>query len=104
VCYSPVMKTATAPDLSPGYPSKGTKIGPAWAEVWTRLAEEPGEWVDGAELWKEIAPRHGLSPLTLRALMFRMAAGQVVEKAARKVTTPRGIRTRASFRMIPKEN
>lgn len=98
------MKTATAPDLTPGYPSRGAKIGPAWNETWARLSENPGEWVDGTELWKEVSERHELSPHTLRALMFRMAAGGVIESSPRKVATPRGIRTRTAFRMIPKES
>ena len=98
------MKTVTAPDLSPGYPSKGTKLGPAWSETWARMSEREGEWFDGRTLTEEIAPKHGLSPLTMRGLLFRMAAGGVIESEPKKVKTKMGIRTRTAFRVAVKES
>lgn len=98
------METKTAPDLTPGYPSGGARIGPAWAAVWTELSRTPGEWRDGAELWEAIAADHGLSHLTLRGLMFRMAAKGHLESESRQVKTARGLRSRTHFRYVNKES
>lgn len=99
-CYSLGMETKTAPDLTPGYPSRGAKIGPAWSAVWAELSKTPGEWRDGRALWLDIAPRYGLSHETLRALMFRMAGeGGHLERESRQVTTARGRRNHTHFRI-----
>jgi len=98
------METVTAPDLTPGYPSRGAKIGPAWTEAWRELSEAQGEWLDGQSLWRTIAPRHGLSPETLRGLLFRMAGPTgPLERDSQKVRTGKGLRSRTHFR-IRKEN
>jgi hypothetical protein len=100
VCYSPGMETTTAPDLSPGYPSQGSKIGPAWAEAWATLSADPSAWHDGQALWRAVAAHHGLSPETIRGLMFRMAGPKgPLERDSRKVTTGKGIRSRTHFRV-----
>lgn len=93
------MKTVTVPDLTPGYPSKGTKVGPAWTEAWSRMSDRAGEWLDGRELVEDIAPKHGLSPLTLRGILFRAAAKGLIQSEPRKVSTPRGPRVRTQFRV-----
>jgi hypothetical protein len=93
------MTTKTAPDLSPGYPSRGAKIGPAWTAVWAELSKSPGEWRDGRVLWMDIAPRYGLASETLRALMFRMASGGILESESRQVQTARGKRSHTHFRI-----
>jgi hypothetical protein len=103
VCYSLGMETMNAPDLSPGYPSRGERLGPAWAEVFTILASNPGEWVDGTALWTEVAERHNLEAVTLRGLMFRMATAGHLEREARQVQTERGKRARTHFRYVKKE-
>lgn len=102
-CYSPCMRTATAPDLTPGYPSRGAKIGPAWTEAWTLLTQHPGEWLDGKEMWEDIGPRHDLNSGTLRALMFRMAKAGHLESESRQVITVKGRRSRTQFRYVNKE-
>jgi hypothetical protein len=93
------METTTAPDLTPGYPSGGAKIGPAWDAVWHELSKSPGEWRDGHTLWMDVAPRFQLSHETLRALMFRMAAGGHLESEIRQVVTARGKRSHTHFRI-----
>lgn len=93
------METTTAPDLSPGYPSRGAKIGPAWAAVWAELSKSPRDWRDGRALWLDIAPRFGLAPETLRAVMFRMAKGGLIESDSRQVATGRGKRNHTHFRI-----
>lgn len=97
------MDTLTAPDLTPGYPSKGPRLGPAWAAVWTELGRTPGEWRDGHALWADIAPRYQLSPETLRALMFRMATGGLLERESRMIKTGRGMRAHTHFRIKVQE-
>jgi hypothetical protein len=97
------METKTAPDLSPGYPSKGPRLGPAWSAVWDELSRTPGEWRDGHALWADIAPRYQLSPETLRALMFRMATGGHLERESRQVPTARGRRSHTHFRIKASE-
>lgn len=101
-CYSPSMETKNAPDLTPGYPSGGARIGPAWEEAWTTLTAYPGEWREGQELWQTIAPQHDLSPDTLRGLMFRMAEKGYLESESRQVITGKGKRSRTFFRYVAK--
>jgi len=96
------MTTLTAPDLTPGYPSRGAKIGPAWNETWATLTRYPGEWRDGKELWTEVAGKHGLHPDTLRGLMFRMAKAGHLESDSVQVITPKGKRNRTQFRYVTK--
>ncbi len=103
VCYSLGMETMNAPDLSPGYPSRGERLGPAWAEAFAALAGNPGQWVDGTALWTEVAERHNLAPVTLRGLLFRMAAAGHLESESRQVQTERGKRSRTHFRYVQKE-
>lgn len=102
VCYSSGMETMTAPDLTPGYPSKGARLGPAWADVWAELTKHPGQWHDGATLWEGIAPTHDLAAVTLRGLMFRMSAAGHLESEPRMVKTARGFRSRTQFRYVKK--
>jgi hypothetical protein len=92
------METTTAPDLTPGYPSKGARLGPAWAAVWAELSKSPAEWRDGHALWMDVAPRYQLSTETLRALLFRMASKGVLESESRQVQTARGKRYHTHFR------
>lgn len=100
MCYSPGMETLTAPDLSPGYPSKGPRIGPAWTDAWNVMSADPSAWHDGQELWLAVAARHGLSKETVRALMFRMAGKDgPLERVTAKVATAKGIRSRTQFRI-----
>lgn len=103
MCYSLGMETLSAPDLTPGYPSKGARLGPAWTDVWATLVKSPGEWLDGASVWTEVAERHDLSPLTLRGLMFRMATAGHLEREARMVQTIAGLRSRTHFRYVGKD-
>lgn len=102
VCYSLGMETLAAPDLTPGYPSKGARLGPAWEDAWAEFTKAPGEWLDGASVWTEVAERHDLSPLTLRGLMFRMASKGHLEREARMVKGDHGFRSRTHFRYVRK--
>lgn len=71
--------TTEAPDISPGYPSKGRLLGPAWRTLWSMLCAHPDEYQDGTVLAAQAAAEHGLAPVTLRAVLTRAAtAGLVV--------------------------
>jgi hypothetical protein len=91
------MTTTTAPDLTPGYPSKGRKLGPAWVDIWRTLSASE-DHVDGRELAEAIAPAHELSPATLVALMSRAAKAGLLTTQKRTVTGSRGDRVRTHYR------
>ncbi len=103
--YSDAMndtETPEAPDIpgTPGYPGKGKRLGPAWRELWGRLAADPSTYQDGPELCREIAPAHRLASSTLVAVLSRAAAAGLLEREYRRVETGgRGPRTRAHYRI-----
>lgn len=68
-----------APDLTPGYPSNGAKLGPAWRDIWAVLRRTDG-YLDGRTLAEEIAPQHDLNPATLVALLSRMARAHYLDR------------------------
>ena len=85
--YSLAMTTQTEPpDLSPGYPSKGARLGPAWRDVWTILLREPAEYRDGWAIADEVAGAYDMSPLSIVQLMSRAAKAGILEREHRPVT------------------
>lgn len=94
------MTTKTVPDITPGYPSKGAALGPAWAQIWRALSRSE-DALDGRELAAQVAPRHGLAPATLVALISRAAKADLLTREPRAVTTGRGRRTRTFYRINP---
>ena len=82
--YSGGMETTTAPDLTPGYPSNGAKLGPAWKDVWRTLGLI-NDFTDGRALAGGIAPEHDLSPSTLVALLSRAAKAGLLDRESRSV-------------------
>lgn len=103
MCYSASMETNTAaPDLTFRYPSKGKKIGPAWQAAWNQLlqARKDGEgWVDGTDILSKIDPKLEMSPDTLRALLYRMVNGDILERDVMVVDTDKGPRAHTHFRI-----
>lgn len=109
--YSVPMKTIEAPDLTPGYPSKGPRLGPVWKDVWAELQASPEEWKDAWAVAQRLAPKHDLEPLSIVQLMSRMATGNILEREKRpvqttitrtqggKVTTRDGLRLRSHYRI-----
>jgi hypothetical protein len=81
------MITSEAPDLTPGYPSKGPRLGPVWKDVWTYLQASPEKWHDAWALADVLAPKYDLEPLSIVQLMSRMATGGILEREKRPVTT-----------------
>ena len=98
------METQTAPDLTPGYPSRGARLGPAWADAWAVLTKYPEDWHDGPDLWTEVADRHGLAPASVRGLLYRFAKSGVLESETRQVITGKGKRAHTHFRYARKDS
>ena len=96
--YSVVMTMQTAPDITPGYPSKGEKVGPAWNEIYAALVAA-NDFQDGRTLANEIAPRHDLNPATLIAILSRAALAGLLDKQPRPVASKRGMRNRTHYRV-----
>lgn len=97
------MDTSTAPDITPGYPSRGRVAGPAWQAAWNALGQAGSEWTDGMALSAAIAVDRELSPLTVRGILFRAAREGLIESRSRMAETPRGMRMRTAFRRVPGE-
>jgi hypothetical protein len=113
------MTTTTAglaPDFNPGYPSKGTLLGPAWQLIWDKLHEgNPREWREGRPLCWEVAEAVGAQPATVIALISRAAYAGLLEREMRPVVVPitikdqagnvtaqrEGKRNRTFYRVVP---
>lgn len=98
----------TAPDITPGYPSKGRQIGPAWQVLYARLIAAEGEYLDGRLLAVEVADeraglggRGNMSVETLAHLLRRAADRGILEREYRETKGTRGTRKKAFYR-IPK--
>lgn len=101
VSYSYCMEITKAPDLTPGYPSKGRKLGPAWSVIWTELqhaALQDDPFQEGREMADRIAPDYGLAPATLVALLSRAARAGLLDVTSRPVHATRGYRMRTFYR------
>jgi hypothetical protein len=92
------MNTVSAPDLTPGYPSNGEKVGPAWNEAYGRIAAAP-DWLDGVQLADDLAEKYDLNPKTLVALFTRMATAGHLQRTHRAVKTGRGPRRRTHYKV-----
>lgn len=100
VCYSARMEeTTNAPDLEPGYPSGGARIGPAWREAYQYLQAAGEQYTEGRTLAEEIAPKHELSPNTLAIIMSRMCREGYLQKKLMSMPSTRGNRPRVFYRV-----
>jgi len=104
VGYSAAMTTTLkAPDITPGYPSKGAKLGPAWAEAWRLLRRSHGEFLDGWELATKVTKDVDLQPVTVVAVIRRAANAGLLEREQRPVTVKildrEGTRKRMFYRI-----
>jgi hypothetical protein len=93
--------TMNAPDITEGYPSKGSRIGPAWADLWARLVSMGrGDWEDGQAASVAVAESHDLAVTTVRNLLTSAARAGLLEQTYRKVDVPgRGTRVRTHYRI-----
>lgn len=106
--YSARMMTRDippAPDLTEGwrqgragYPSRGPKLGPAWAWCWEQL-HNSHDWQDGVELAAQAAERFELKPATVTQLLTRMATANLIDRQHRQVPSGRGPRSRSFYRI-----
>jgi hypothetical protein len=101
-----MVLTLKAPDLTPGYPSKGPKLGPAWSAVWAELAKaarRKDPYVDGRVLAESLAAEFELDPATLVGMLSRFAKAGILDRQPRKVTVQilhrSGKRTRTFYRI-----
>ena len=91
------MTTDHAPDITPGYPSGGERIGPAWADLWSYLVTHPRVWHLGLTLAGDIAQRHDLAIQTGLTLLSSAAGNGLIERRYRRSGTPK--RRRAEYRV-----
>lgn len=93
------MTDTTVPDITPGYPSRGRVIGPAWAAMWRALAASEVA-LDGASLARTIAERMPVpqpSPNTLTTLLSRAVKAGLLDVTTKSVPGDRGNRNRAFY-------
>lgn len=82
-----------------GYPATTGPLGKAWAEIWNALEDAP-DHLDGRALADKVAPKYGLVPATLVAVLSRAAHVGLLEKEARNVSSgERGMRKRTHYRI-----
>lgn len=85
VGYSLAMTNErTAPDISPGYPSRGAVLGPAWELLWAELTAAD-DYLDGLKLALSVSERTEARPATLVALLSRAARAEVLDRETRPV-------------------
>jgi transposase len=65
-----------APSIRRDYPLAGTRIGPAWVDLWRGLHEE--YWVVGTDLARKVAERHGLKQVTVQGLLQQARKARIL--------------------------
>lgn len=83
-----------APDFTPGYPSKGERIGPAWIFAWNLLA--PGEWQRGSDIAARVGGSTGLAASTVKNLLRSAAKAGHLEAELRFSGKVGGYRSNAA--------
>ena len=63
----PETEPDPAPNLVGSYPLAGQRVGPAWCEAWRVMGV--GGWHSVRTMCFDVAPRHGLSPQALDAVV-----------------------------------
>ena len=66
-----------APDINPGYPSGGEKIGPAWEVCWEILGD--GRWHKGTLLSNSVAERSDVIAKTVYGLLWQAAKKGIID-------------------------
>lgn len=105
--YSVSMKNETpefvTPDISENYPSRGKRLGPAWAMLWsTLMSGNRDEYVNGRELAKKVAEVFKLHPDTVANLLPRAHLAGLLEREMGDFVSTRGVRKRAFYRVAEK--
>ena len=89
----------TAPDISPGYPSKGRRLNQAWTKIWAELTEAGSTFTDGTEVADRVREPLLLARPTLLGLLSRAVEAGFLEREYRVVEAGRGPRKRAFYRI-----
>lgn len=90
----------TVPDITPGYPSKGQRIGPAWVDMYAWLKAAGLGWTDGTTLAARIAANHEVSADTLKNILSSARNAGLLEATHKRVDIPgRGPRMRTHYRI-----
>lgn len=76
--------TATAPEISPGYPYK-RRVFPAWQQAWDMMRQCGENFSDGKVLATHVASAHGLAPATVQAVLTRAANAGLLDREIRAV-------------------
>lgn len=84
-----------APDINPGYPSAGERLGPAWASLWRHLGD--GCWHRTKAL-TGLSADLGIAPSTVSNLVRQAAAKGLLE--VRKVTVEGAPRPVCEYRRL----
>lgn len=72
------VKIEQAPDISPGYPSKGRIIGPAWNHAWHLMAEADRP-LSSDEIAATVAKRRKVAVGTVKNLLtYAYKAGMLI--------------------------
>lgn len=82
-----------------GYPSKGKKIGPAWAAMYATIRDAE-DWTDGPGLARTLAPKYDLAPGTLIAIAARAVQAGIFERTWKPVAGDRGVRLRSHYKVV----
>ena len=85
-----------APNFNGSYPLAGERIGPAWRDLWTLLADD--QWQCGTDLASAVGSTHNLAEATVKNLLRSAARAGLLETT---LAVPAG-RTReaAHYRVI----
>lgn len=70
------MKPET-PNIRGTYPLAGSKIGPAWIQIWKAL--DPDRWTEATGLAKRVAKQNGLTPATVLGLLRQARTAGLIE-------------------------
>jgi hypothetical protein len=69
-----------APDFTPGYPSKGAQIGPAWQLAWDHLRRQHGKYVSGKTVADHVMAEMEVKNETVRNLLHAAARAGYLDK------------------------
>ena len=92
--------TSDAPDFSPGYPSLGERIGPAWQKFLGSLV--PGRWFFGTDLAHQMGPSLGIEPVTIKNLLRQAEKAGLLERKLVSRKFNKVTRATAAYRVAEK--
>lgn len=91
------MDANKPPNFGRGYPSRGERVGPAWAAGWRHLVGADNRWVSADDLAEVMTTAADITPVTARKLLYQARQAGHVEVRYRRRGTP--VRRRADYRI-----